>query len=155
MPAITLPEVITDLKPGASVILEARSTKERNRVAPLLVEERYGRGKSMALLASDTWRWRMMLEFKDQSFETFWRNLMRYTVESAPRPVEASTERSFYGTSEEVRIRAEVADEKFIKIADATVSAHVTSPSGRAVDVPMKQTVEGGFEGYAARVSSR
>ena len=150
MPAITLPEVITETKPGASVILEARSTKEKNRVAPLLVEERYGRGKTMALLASDTWRWRMMLEFKDKSFETFWRNLMRYTVEAAPRPVEASTERSFYGTGEQARIRAEVTDEKFIKINDATVSAHITAPSGRAFDVPMKQTVEGGFEGYAS-----
>lgn len=150
MPAITLPEVINDLKPGASVILEARSTKEKNRVAPLLVEERYGRGKTMALLASDTWRWRMMLEFKDKSFETFWRNLMRYTVGSVPRPVEASTEKGFYGSSEQVRIRAAVADEKFIKINDATVSARVTSPSGRAVDVPLKQAVEGGFEGYAA-----
>ncbi len=150
MPAISLPEVITETKPGASVILEARSTKEKNRVVPLLVEERYGRGKTMALLASDTWRWRMMLEFKDKSFETFWRNLMRYTVESAPRPIEASTERSFYGTSEQVRIRAEVTDEKFIKINDATVSAHVTTPSGRTLDVPLKQTIEGGFEGYAS-----
>jgi uncharacterized membrane protein len=149
MPAITLPEVITETKPGASVILEARSTKEKNQSRPLLVEERYGRGRTMALLASDTWRWRMMLEFKDKSFETFWRNLMRYMVESAPRPVEASTERSFYGTSEQVQIRAEVADEKYIKINDASVSAHVVAPSGRAVDVPMKQTVEGGFEGYA------
>ena len=150
MPAITLPEVITDLKPGASVILEARNVKEKNRVAPLLVEERYGRGKTMALLASDTWRWRMMLEFKDKSFETFWRNLMRYSVESAPRPVEASTDKSSYGTSEQVRIRASVADDKFIKINDASVSAHVISASGRAVDVPLKQTVEGGFEGYTA-----
>ncbi|MFY9557616.1 MAG: hypothetical protein WAV47_23160, partial [Blastocatellia bacterium] len=149
MPAITLPEVITDLKPGASVILEARGTKEKNRVAPMLVEERYGRGKSMALLASDTWRWRMMLEFKDKSFETFWRSLMRYMVESSPRPVEASTERSFYGKNEQVRIRAEIADEKFIKISDATVSARVTAPSGRSVDIPLKQTVEGGFDGYA------
>jgi len=149
MPAISLPEVITETKPGASVILEARSTKEKNRVAPLLVEERYGRGKTMALLASDTWRWRMMLESKDKSFETFWRNLMRYAVESAPSPVEASTERSFYGKSEQVRIRADVTDEKYIKISDATVTAHITTPSGRAVDVPMTQTVEGGFEGYA------
>jgi hypothetical protein len=149
MPAITLPEVISETKPGASIILEARSTKERNQVRPLLVEERYGRGKTMALLASDTWRWRMMLEFKDKSFETFWRNLLRYTVESTPRSVEASTERSFYGTGEQMRIRAEVADEKFIKIADAAVSAHITTPSGRAVDVSLKQSIEGGFEGYA------
>jgi uncharacterized membrane protein len=149
MPAITLPEVITETKPGASVILEARSTKEKNQSRPLLVEERYGRGRTMALLASDTWRWRMMLEFKDKSFETFWRNLMRYMVESTPRPVEAATERGFYGTSEQVQIRAEVADEKYVKINDASVSAHVVAPSGRAVDVPMKQTVESGFEGYA------
>ena len=151
MPAITLPEVITETKPGASVILEARNTKEKNRVVPLLVEERYGRGKTMSLLASDTWRWRMMLESKDKSFETFWRNLLRYAVESAPRPLEASTERSFYGSSELVQIRAEVNDEKFLKISDATVSAHLISPSGRAIDVPLKQTVEGGFEGYASR----
>lgn len=150
MPAITLPEAITETKPGASVILEARSTKEKNQVRPLLVEERYGRGHTMALLASDTWRWRMMLEFKDKSFETFWRNLMRYTVETSPRSIEASTARSFYGDGEQVQIRAEVADEKYIRINDANVSAHVVSPSGRAVDLPMKQTVEGGFEGYAA-----
>jgi uncharacterized membrane protein len=149
MPAISLPELITETKPGASVILEARSTKEKNQVLPLLVEERYGRGRTMALLASDTWRWRMMLEFKDKSFETFWRNLMRYMVGSTPRPVEASTERSFYGTSEQVQIRAEVADEKYVRINDAIVSAHVVAPSGRAMDVPMKQAVEGGFEGYA------
>jgi len=150
MPAITLPEIITDIKPGASVILEARSAKEKNRIAPLLVEERYGRGKTLSLLASDTWRWRMMLESKDKSFETFWRNLMRYTVETSPRPIESSTEKSFYATNEKVRIRAEVTDEKFIKINDATVLARVTSPSGRSTNVPMKQTVEGGFEGYAS-----
>ena len=57
MPAITLPEVIADIKPGASVILEARSTREKNRVVPLLIEERYGRGRTLALMASDTWRW--------------------------------------------------------------------------------------------------
>src|SRR5438309_1479243 len=149
MPPITLPEDIAETKPGASVILEARSTKEKNQVRPLLVEERYGRGHTMALLASDTWRWRMMLEFKDKSFETFWRNLMRYMVETSPHSIEASTERSFYGDGEQVQIRAEVSDEKYVKIKDASVSAHIVAPSGRAVDVPLKQTVEGGFEGYA------
>jgi uncharacterized membrane protein len=151
MPAVTLPEVIADTKPGATVILEARSTRDRNRVAPLLAEERYGRGRTLALLASDTWRWRMMMESKDTSFETYWRNLLRYLVESVRRPVEASTERAFYGTSEQVRIRAEVADEKFINVNDAIASARVTSPTGRAIDVPLKQTAEGGFEGYSAQ----
>jgi uncharacterized membrane protein len=151
MPAITLPEVIAETKPGATVVLEARSTRDRNRVTPLLVEERYGRGRTLALLASDTWRWRMMMESKDTSFETFWRNFLRYLVESVRSPVEASTERAFYGTSEPVRIRAEVSDEKFINVNDAIVSARITSPAGRALDVSLKQTAEGGFEGYAAQ----
>ena len=151
MPAITLPEVIAETKPGATVILEARSTRDRNRATPLLAEERYGRGRTLALLASDTWRWRMMMDSKDKSFETFWRNVLRYLVESVRQKVEATTDRSFYGTTEPVRIRAEVADEKFINVNDATVSARVISPTGRALDVSLKQTIDGGFEGYAAQ----
>jgi uncharacterized membrane protein len=150
MPAITLPEIITDTKPGATVILEARSTREKNRVVPLLVEERYGRGRTLALMASDTWRWRMLLESKNASYETFWRNLMRYLVDGVRQRVEASAERSFYGTGDAVRIRAEVADEKFISINDAQVTARVTAPSGRTIDVALKQTLDDGFEGYAA-----
>jgi hypothetical protein len=150
MPAITLPEVINDTKPGATVILEARSTKDRNRVAPLLVEERYGRGRTLALTAADTWRWRMMLESNNKSFETFWRNVMRYAVEGVRRPVEATTERAVYGTGEGVRLRAEVGDEKYLPIAGAQVLAHVTSPSGRQFDVELKPANENGFEGYEA-----
>jgi uncharacterized membrane protein len=152
MPAVSLSEVITDTKPGATVILEARSTRERNRVTPLLVEERYGRGRTLAMLASDTWRWRMMLESKNKSHETFWKNLLRYTVEQVRHAVEAAPDRSFYGRGEQARIRVEVADEKYINVADAQLSARLISPSGSAIEVPMKQTLEGGFEGYEATV---
>ncbi|MFL6215340.1 MAG: glutamine amidotransferase [Blastocatellia bacterium] len=150
MPALTLPEVINDVKPGATVILEGRSSKDRNRVAPLLVEERYGRGRTMALMAEDTWRWRMMLESSNKSFETFWRNLMRYAVDNVRRPVEASTERTFYDTNTAVQLRAEVGDEKYLPIPNAQVTAHITSPTGRATDVELKPVSENGFEGYAA-----
>ena len=150
MPALTLPEVIMETKPGATVILEARNTKNRNVTAPLLVEERYGRGRTLALMAADTWRWRMMMESKDKSFETFWRSLLRYTVDAVRHPVEASTERTFYGKNEAVRIRAEVADEKYVNVNNAQVTARVVTPSGRSIDVNLKQTSEGGFDGYAA-----
>ncbi|HWC76689.1 MAG TPA: hypothetical protein VG778_04470, partial [Blastocatellia bacterium] len=148
MPAVTLPEVITETKPGATVILEARSTQDKNRAVPLLIEERYGRGRTLALMASDTWRWRMMLESKNKSFEIFWRNLLRHMVSSVRRKVEAAPQRSFYGRAEPVNLRVEVGDEKFVNIRDAAVSARVTGPSGRAVDVSLKPIVEGGFEGY-------
>src|SRR5262249_52388697 len=59
LPPISVPEVLTNPKPGASVILEARSVADKNRSVPLLAEERYGRGRTMALTTNDTWRWRM------------------------------------------------------------------------------------------------
>ena len=154
MPAITLPEVITNTKPGATVILDGRGVKDKNRVVPLLVEERYGRGRTLALLASDTWRWRMMLESKNRSFETFWTNLLRYTVDSVRHKVEAATDRSFYGRGEQVRVRVEVADEKYNNIADARVGARVTTPTGRTIDLTLTPTVEGGFEGYLGTLAA-
>lgn len=150
MPAITLPEVLSETKPGATVILEARSADGAGQSAPLLVEERYGRGRTLAMMASDTWRWRMMLDSKNKVFETFWRNLMRYMVESVRRQVEADLERTAYVTGEPVRIRVEVADKKFTGIADAQVSARVTTPTGQALVLQALRSGEAGFAGYAA-----
>ncbi len=151
MPALTLPEIITETKPGATVILEGRDSRN-NRVAPLLIEQRYGRGRSLALMASDTWRWRMMLESKNKSYETFWRNLLRYLVEGTRHTIEASTERSYYGTLEPVRLRAEVADEKFQNVTGANVTARVTTPTGGTLDLTLKPDAEGGFEGYSGTI---
>ncbi|HEY6330461.1 MAG TPA: glutamine amidotransferase [Blastocatellia bacterium] len=150
LPAITIPDQLSGVKPGATVILQARGTRDRSRVLPLLLEERYGRGRTLAFLASDTWRWRMMLESKDQSFETFWHNLLRYTVQSVRRPVEVSTSRQYYATGEPVQIRAEVADNLYNNVTDARVQARVTSPSGKSFDVELKPHVQDDFDGYSA-----
>ena len=49
-----------------------------------------------------------------------------------------------------MRIRAEVADEKFIKISDAAVSARVDNAFGPRRRCPFEANIEGGFEGYVA-----
>ncbi len=137
MPAITVPEVLTTIKPGATVILDARSLVDRTRTVPLLVEERYGRGRSMALTASDTWRWRMLLDSKKTSHETFWRQLLRYLVSTTPKAIEVQTERDVYAAGDTVALRAEVNDKKYEPIKDATVVARVTPPDGKTVEIPM------------------
>jgi uncharacterized membrane protein len=148
MPAITLPEVLTATKPGATVILEARSIKQKSFTVPLLLEERYGRGRSMAFLASDTWRWRMMLEFKNKSFETFWRNMFRHMAQGVRGQVETTTERSSYGKGDRVQIRTEVGDSKYAAVTDAQVTARITAPSGQTTDLSLKPDVGRETEGY-------
>jgi hypothetical protein len=149
MPAVTLPEVAREIKPGATVILEAHSKTDKSRVVPLLVEERYGRGRTFAFLTSDTWRWRMMQDSKNTTFTTFWLNLSRYLVEAVRHKVEAAPERVFYSKREAAKIKVEVGDEKFVHVAGAQVSARVTAPTGAVFEVPLKAASEEGFEGYA------
>lgn len=136
LPPITIPEVLNGLKPGATVILEARNTKT-GRSVPLLAEERYGRGRTLALTASDTWRWRMQMDSKNQSHENFWRQMLRYIVSTTPRQTEVLAERDVYAAGDPVRLRGEVNDRKFEAIKDAQVTARVTKPSGAGFDLPM------------------
>jgi uncharacterized membrane protein len=136
LPPVTIPEVLTTAKPGATVILEARNTKG-GRTVPLLAEERYGRGRTLALTASDTWRWRMLLDSKNQSHENFWRQTLRYMVSTTPRQTEVLAERDVYAAGDPVRLRGEVNNKKFEAIKDAAVTARVTKPSGAGFDLQM------------------
>jgi uncharacterized membrane protein len=138
LPPISIPEQLTGVKPGATVILEANATGDRSRTTPLLVEERYGRGRSMALTSNDTWRWRMDMPSQNNSHETFWRQLLRYLVSAAPRQYEVAAERDVYTKGDVVILRGEVNDKKFNAVMDAQVVARVTKPSGATAEIPLK-----------------
>lgn len=150
LPPITVPEVLADVKPGATVILEGRSLADRKRTVPLLAEQRYGRGRTMALTASDTWRWRMQMDSKNTSHETFWRQLLRYLVSTTPRPIEVQTERDVYYAGDPVTIRAEINDRKFEPIRDAQAVAKITPPAGDPVEIQLNWTVNQASGDYRA-----
>jgi uncharacterized membrane protein len=138
LPPVSIPEILPQTKPAATVVLEARDINNRNRTVPLLAEQRYGRGRSLALTASDTWRWRMQMESKNTSHETFWRQLLRYTISLTPNQTEVYSERDVYASGDPVTIRADVEDAKYEPIRDAQAQARITKPSGQTVDVPMQ-----------------
>ena len=138
LPPISIPELLTNAKPGATVILEANNINDRNRTAPLLAEERYGRGRSMALTSNDTWRWRMETPSQNNSHETFWRQLLRYLVSATPNQYEVGAERDVYTKGDAVVLRGEVNDKKFNAVTDAQVVARITKPSGATAEIPLK-----------------
>jgi hypothetical protein len=154
MPAVTIPEQLTQLKPGAATILEAALSGEKGRVLPLLVEQRYGRGRSVALLASDTWRWRMELPSQNTSHETFWRQLLRYLVSTTPRQYEVAAALDSYAIGDEVRIVAEVNDPKFEPVTDATAVATITRPNGERLELPLEITFDGRSSSYQGTMTA-
>jgi len=140
LPPISVSEALTNVKPGATVLLEARKTDNSGTHVPLLAQQRYGRGQTLALTASDTWRWRMRMDAKNNSHEIFWRQLLRYVVSTTPRQIEISTAKDVYSMDDTVTIVADVRDKKFNAVGDAHATARVTKPSGATVDVPLKFT---------------
>jgi uncharacterized membrane protein len=154
LPPISVSEVLTGLKPGATVLLEARKVDgSASQLVPLLVQQRYGRGQTLALTSPDTWRWRMRMESKSTAHETFWRQTLRYVVSGTPLQTEISSEQDVYALDDTVKIVADVRDKKFNAVSDARAIARVTKPSGATVDVPLRfttlndaNTYEGGFK---------
>ncbi|MFZ4627963.1 MAG: hypothetical protein ACOYNR_06495 [Blastocatellia bacterium] len=137
LPPLTLPEILRQPKPAATTILEAVDIKNQERTAPLLVEQRYGRGRTLALLANDTWRWRMEMPSESTAHETFWRQLLRYLVSTTPRQFEVGTEEMVYAIGDRAQLRAEVLTPRYEPMTDATVRAVVTSPSGKRTELPL------------------
>ena len=154
LPPISVSEVLMGIKPGATVLLEARKVDgSASQLVPLLVQQRYGRGQTLALTSSDTWRWRMRMDSKSTAHETFWRQTLRYIVSGTRLQTEISSEQDVYALDDTVKIVADVRDRKFNAVSDARVIARVTKPSGATVDVPLKfttlndaNTYDGGFK---------
>lgn len=134
MPDLADFQHISDLKPGAEVLLEAQIN---GRNEPLLVHQRYGLGNSYILASGGTWRWQMQLPHEDQRHETFWRQLLQALATSAPQAVTLTSKQVFYGDESEVTLRADVRDKKFEPAADATVSLSVSDGLGPPTTLEM------------------
>jgi hypothetical protein len=152
LPPISVSQVLANVKPGALVLLEARRVEgSGSQSAPLLVQQRYGRGQTLALTAADTWRWRMRMDSKNNAHETFWRQMLRYVVSGTPRQIEIGAERDVYAMDDTVNIVADIRDKRFNPVSDARATARVTKPSGVVVDVPLTFTTLNSVNTYAGQ----
>jgi uncharacterized membrane protein len=128
------------LKPGAIVLLEANGEQGR---APLLMWQHYGRGATYVLATASTLRWQMKMPSEDQSHEIFWRQLMHAIASTAPPRLTVRAERTVYDDERNVRIEAEVRDERFEPISDATVELQVAPERDAAFSQTMQPSGQG------------
>lgn len=131
LPEIADYQLTGSLKPAAVTLLNART--EAGEI-PLLVAQTFGRGHAYILATGGTWRWQMSMPLEDMKHETFWRQVLRAMVASAPDSVSLDT-RSTGGR--EIALRAEFRDPDFSPIDDVAVSAVASHESGETVTVRM------------------
>ncbi len=141
LPRLAVMNPITEVKAGATALLTGSGEGEDQIV---LAYQRYGRGKSVAFPVVDSWIWQFHADIalEDQTYETFWQQLLRWLVDGVPDYVEASTEQESVEVGESVKILTEINDSAFVEVNDAFVEATVTAPDGTISLVSLDWTVD-------------
>ena len=141
MPELSTVNPIKEVKPGATVLLTGIDKARQEHV--VLAHQRYGRGKALAMPVQDVWYWRMAAKVPvtDTTHHMFWRRMIRWLVDGVPDQVNVTTAADRVEPGEPIKVTAEVLDQAYAEVNDATVTAHITSPSGKTTDVPIDWTV--------------
>jgi uncharacterized membrane protein len=142
MPVVTTVNRIGRAKPGATVLLNGTSPKGGEREI-VLAFQRYGRGKSIVFPIQDSWMWQMeaSVSLEDMTFESYWRQLLRWLVNDVPSRVMVAAANDQVAPGDPVELDAEISDRTFLKVNNAEATARVTSPSGNVSEMPLEWSV--------------
>jgi uncharacterized membrane protein len=123
-------------KPGATVLLTGSGPTFREDPI-VLAMQRFGRGKALALPVADLWMWRMHADvpLEDETHQTLWRQLLRFTVDGVPDPVSVRAVAETVEPGIPAELRAVVLDSAFLAVNGARVQGTVTAPDGTELEV--------------------
>jgi hypothetical protein len=133
-------QVTGEPKSGAVILAEA--IPDDGRRHPVLVSQRFGRGRSFLFATDASWRWRMDLDHKNVSHEVFWRQIAHSLLNETPQQVSVSPDRTLYMDEQRVRLTAQVNDEEFQPVNAAAVIATIHAPDGSTYEVPLPPALE-------------
>ncbi len=128
MPAFLTLNPTGGVKPGASVLATVQN-REGDDI-PALVAQRFGKGRSAALLIGDMWRWALHRPpDAEQDLEQVWRQTVRWLVSEVPRQVDVQVTPE-EDPSKPAAIQVVTYDEQFKPLDNAEVQLIVETPKG-------------------------
>ena len=140
MPGFLTLNISQSIKPGASVL--ANVTAQDEKIYPALVVQRFGKGRTAALMIGDLWRWKMNTPDKNDDLDKSWRQTLRWLVSDVPRRVQIDVESPRDATDSNAAIGIQVYDEEYKPQLNADVSLTVTSPSGQEIQLTTEQDTQ-------------
>ncbi len=135
MPALQVLNQSGGVKPGAAVFATATidsDSSDSESTQPALVTQRFGKGRTAALLVGDMWRWALHHNQATQSplFQA-WRQMVRWLIADVPRAISMRVEpavESFGGQTATVLV--EVLSTEFQSMDNVQVELDITLPDG-------------------------
>ncbi len=128
---------VRGLKPGASVLANVEDGSGNRR--PALVGQRFGRGKTGAVLIGDLWRWQLRREADaENDLAKAWRQMIRWLVADVPEQVDLELKSSEHGKTVVIRTR----DESFLPLENADVKVTITPPDGKPITLDGESSLD-------------
>jgi uncharacterized membrane protein len=131
MPEFHVLNRVSGGKPGASVLATAEA--EPDQAVPALVVQRYGNGRSAALMVGDVWRWGFAKPQMHPDMDKFWRQTVRWLVADVPGRVALSTVAKADAPGQAVVLQVRVKDKAFQPMENVTVTLEIRDPQAGTV----------------------
>ncbi len=123
LPRFNTVNPIGGIKPGAISLATVRDNQGQEQ--PAMVMQRFGSGKTAAMLLADAWRWPMRRSSPDdRDAGQFWRQICRWLVSEVPQRVQVAIE-PVDQQAGLFRIAAQVNDENYLPLDNARLSFKV------------------------------
>jgi len=150
LPALADAQDIGEPKPGAVTLLSRVAEADPlGQAKPLLVTQRYGKGRSYVFGTSGTWRWQMNLPSVDERHEKFWQQLMGALVENSVPKINVAMDQTVVRDSETAVVSVTAYENDFSPLQQAVFPLRLTSPDGvvSTVDLAADLSNPGRFTG--------
>ena len=122
------------IKPGATILANVTGTDDQTH--PALVVQRFGNGRTAAMLIGDLWRWKMQSKKENEDLNKAWRQTLRWLVSETPRRVEVLAEPD---ESQLTKIRVDIQSEEFKPQLNAELELKVITPAEKEIVITSQQ----------------
>ena len=137
MPKFLTWNTVSGIKPGAVSLAEIRGGEhEGDSVGwPALVSQRFGRGRTMALMVGDFWRWSMRrTTLETDDLAQSWRQMARWLTSDVPRGVQIEIA-SPTDTLQPHRLTVTLRDPAYQPLDNGHVELAIVEPNGQRVEL--------------------
>jgi len=124
-------------KPAAMVVATVSDGK---RDYPALVTQRFGRGRTAALMVGDLWHTGLGDEARQKDLGRAWRQMLRWLVADVPDAVEVRAEPQ--ADAQSVRLDVRARDAKFEPIENARVTVKIERVGAKGADAEVTLPAE-------------
>lgn len=130
MPGFKVLNRVRDFKPGATVVATVKD--DQGSVYPAIVTQRYGNGRTAAVMIGDLWRWGLKDAELHKDLDKAWRQLARWLVADVPNRVQLETEQNLSDPNQSTTLRVRARDKSFQPLdnASAVISVETMSSVG-------------------------